>query len=153
MQCDICGRDVSNLNEVEVEGTILNLCNECKKFGKPIKRPTRIIRLKRSSQKDGEEEPLEMIRSDFSSVLKSARQQKGLKQEEVAKRLNEKASLIHSIETGHHEPSLNLAKKLENFYGVRLIEKVDEKERGKKVPMKNRSSGLTLGDVVRFKKK
>ncbi len=153
MQCDICGKEVENLTEVDVEGTILSLCDDCKRFGKPIKKPKRIIRKSRRFGKEEEEEPLEMIRSDFSSVLKSARQKKGLKQEEVAKRLNEKESLIHSLETGHHEPSLNLARKLEHFYGVKLIETVDKEGKQKKSKAKSKTSGLTVGDIIQVKKK
>jgi putative transcription factor len=153
MQCDICGKEVKNLTEVDVEGTILSLCDDCKKFGKPIKKPKRIVRSRKRYDTEEEDKPIEMIRPDYSSVLKSARQKKGLKQEDVAKKLNEKESMIHSLETGHHEPSLDLARKLENFYGVKVIETVDKEEKEKKSKAKSKSSGLTIGDIIKVKKK
>lgn len=147
MECDICGKKADKLYEVEVEGTLLHLCEECKRFGKEIKKPKLVFTKKPAALK--EDEPNESIRPDFSLVIKQARQKLGMKQEEVAKRINEKASLMHSIETGKHEPSIPLARKLEKFFGISLIENIEAE---KKTNQKKDNSALTIGDIINLKK-
>ena len=34
MICELCGKDVPRLHKVVIEGVIMNVCDECAKFGK-----------------------------------------------------------------------------------------------------------------------
>ena len=70
-------------------------------------------------------------------------------QKDLAMKLNEKESIIHSIESGRMEPELSLAKKLETFLKINLIETVDESA-GKQAKVGKTS--LTIGDMLKFKK-
>ncbi|MDP7457542.1 MAG: helix-turn-helix domain-containing protein, partial [Candidatus Woesearchaeota archaeon] len=66
-----------------------------------------------------------------------------------AKKINEKVSLIHHIETGKTEPSIALAKKLERFLNISLV-KQDEQ-----IPVhieKSSSEAMTIGDMIKVKK-
>ncbi len=36
MICEMCGKDVDGLTRVRVEGSVLELCADCAKFGTPI---------------------------------------------------------------------------------------------------------------------
>jgi putative transcription factor len=66
-----------------------------------------------------------------------------LTQEELAKKLKEKASVIKRIEEGW-EPPLKLINKIEKFFDIKLREKIEEKILDKK----SNSTNLTIGDIV-----
>ncbi len=66
-----------------------------------------------------------------------------LKQENLAKKINEKMSTIKRVEEGWEPPS-SLIKKLEKFFNIKLTEKPEEKSLEKKTDKKK----LTVGDVV-----
>ena len=72
-----------------------------------------------------------------------------LKQEELAQKIAEKVSVIHKVESKHLRPSLALAKKLEHFLNIKLIEKYKE-EKTKTLDFTD--SALTIGDLIKFKK-
>ena len=69
-----------------------------------------------------------------------------LKQEELAKKINEKSSIIKRIEEGWRPP-LNLIKKLEKFFNIKLTEKLEESALEKKINKEK----LTVGDVVEIR--
>ena len=79
---------------------------------------------------------------------------RGLNQEEFAQKLNEKPSLMRRIEAGKVEPTLELAKKIENVYQIKLLKEIDSLEPSEKgsAYMKT-STGSTLGDIAFIKKK
>jgi len=119
-------------------------------IGKPMKDPI------------SAEEQQQFIVSDYAVRIKSAREKKGLPQKEFAMQLTLKESLLHKMESGHHEPDIALARKLEKLLGIQLVEVIGEgpkpierapvkKEHGKSVPAKN--APLTIGDIIQLKGK
>ncbi len=157
MQCEMCGNN-NKLVIAIIEGTEMNVCRECAKFGKIIKEIKPEPKEKKKIKKEGMEEVIketpkkeiiQVINPDYGNIIKKKRESLGLKQEEFAKRINEKISLIHKIETGNFEPSIALARKIERFLKVKLIEQYEE-EHGKL--RKISSDNLTIGDLLRFKK-
>ena len=129
--CDMCGKE-DRLVKVNVEGTILNVCNWCSKFGDIISE----IRIVKPIKFKKVDENVEDLVEGFGGIVKKARERKNLMQREVAKELNVKESIIHKIETGSFVPDLVLAKKLENFLSVKLIRvynKLDFKDRNLRV--------------------
>jgi putative transcription factor len=68
---------------------------------------------------------------------------RNLTQEDLAKKLNEKVSILKRIEDGW-EPPLNVVKKLERFFNIELTEEAEEK----KIEKKTSKTDLTIGDVV-----
>ena len=68
-----------------------------------------------------DEMSLQLI-ENFSTVIKQKREKLQLKQEDLAKQINEKVSIIHKVETGHFEPNMDLARKFEKFLKIKLIE-------------------------------
>ena len=66
-----------------------------------------------------------------------------LKQEDLAKKLNEKLSVIKRVEEGW-EPTPILISKLEKFFNIKLTENAQEKSLEKKT----KKEKLTIGDVV-----
>ena len=91
---------------------------------------------------------MQVVVSNYGSLIKNAREKMGLKQEELAKKLNEKESIIQKIETANFKPGMKLAKKLERFFGIKLIEEVEVE----KVKIKKESSeSFTLGHFIKKK--
>ena len=147
--CEICGKKTSKLFKTIIEGTDMNVCQECTNFGRVISKPaTQSIRVKEKSEKKPEVE--EIIVKDFAVKIRKVRQQEELTQDEFAKELNEKLSVIKNIEAGKLVPDLKLAKKIENMYEITLIEELGEVRGGL---ITEKSSIPTLGDMIKIKKR
>jgi len=118
MECELCGKK-TKLVKARIDGVLLNVCLECAKSGKIVEQQIKTMPVKRLT---APAQPEEYVVPDFAQQIRLARQKKGLKQEELARLLNEKLSLISSVESGKHVPDLKLARKLEKFFGIKLIE-------------------------------
>jgi len=156
--CEICGSEVPRVKPVAIEGTILRVCDECSRFGREVEgvtaRPGKIhdiskrleLRKRRMRIKDVYEgEGEEVLTYDYPRRIREARTLRGWKQEELAKRINERWSVINKLETGDIRPDDKLVEKLERTLNIRLKEKVEN------VPVraaKDRKP-LTLGDLIR----
>lgn len=151
MGCDLCGKEVQ-LFETIVEGTKLTVCSKCSDFGNVVKKvgasDEEEFRRKVVPVSSERKKINERIVDDFSELIKCAREKRRMKQKEVAMKIAEKESLIHHIEQGKYRPNIELAHKLEKFFGITLVEKYEEKEY-KSSP--NVSEGLTLGDLMKNK--
>jgi len=152
MTCDMCG-SVGTLYKTIIESAELNVCHDCSKFGKVIGIVKEEIseKIKKDAiDKEQEKEVLEVIAEDFADKIKNRREQLGLTQKDFAKKLNEKESIIHKIETGSFAPPLSLARKLEKFLHIKLVEEHEEKhEKSAKAEM----SSFTIGDLIKAKDK
>jgi len=67
-------------------------------------------------------------------------------QKEFAKKISEKESTVHQIESGNSEPTIALAKKLQKFLKIRLIESYEESNQSVK---QENTEGFTLGDFIK----
>ena len=144
-----------------VEGTMLAVCGKCLKYGDAVevKKPSKqVVEQRLAFQRNNRYRRMpsveaDTIVSDYSRRVKRAREKLGKKQEEVAKELAERTSVIHRVESGSMEPPLKLAKKLEQFFSITLIEK------SKKVKVETvkefdvKTSGVTIGDLIKLKKR
>jgi len=138
-ECELCGSRKAN-RKAKVEGIIIDVCDKCVKFGEEIA----VIEIKPTKKKLPKLEELEKtVKPDFHKIVKRERNKKKLTQEELAKKLNEKPSVIKRIENGW-EPSMKIIKKLEKFFGVNLIEELKEEI----VEKKSKGTNLTIGDIV-----
>ena len=105
--CEICGKNLENLEKAIVEGVMMNVCSGCAKFGKvipvrkPLIEPRRVIPVQTK-------EVMEEIVTDYAELIKKGRERKGLKQEELAKDIAEKESVISKVESGSLKPSFIL---------------------------------------------
>ncbi len=148
MLCDMCGKE-SDLFLAEIEGTQLQVCRACAAFGKVVRRLQEYTRKQLPPQAKADEKE-ERIIPGFSLLVKQKREALGLSQEDFAKKLNEKVSLIHHIETGKVEPSLPLAGKIERFLHITLIE---AQEDAAVKTSSEKSTVLTIGDLINVKGK
>ena len=147
MPCEMCGKERELVTAI-VEGSILKVCGECSIHGNiiEVKKPkTQEIREKKVIETDETEEA---IKDDFSEIIKEERGKRGLTQEQLAKLMAEKESVIQGIESG--KPlSFKLAKKLEQFLRIQLIIPIEKKIK-KEFSLK--SKDITIGDLIRIKK-
>lgn len=140
----MCGKE-SSLFNAEIEGVVLQVCKDCAKYGKVLSRvrdpnfeqdskrePSRTGRDGRFGSRFGyknrlsaKEEPLEVISDNYSNLIRNTREKKGIKQEDFAKIINEKWSLVSGIESGKIKPSIELAKKIEKNLGIKIVEEIE----------------------------
>ena len=138
-ECELCGSKNAN-RKTKIDNAIMTTCEDCVRFGQEI--PTVELRQVRKvvAPLAGMEKS---IKSDFHKIIKSERARRNLTQEELAKKLNEKPSIIKRIEDGW-EPSINTLKKFEKFFNIKLTEEVEEKQ----IEKKTDRNILTIGDVA-----
>jgi putative transcription factor len=159
--CDICSSP-EKVYKVEVEGIILNACERCASLGKIVGKIRREEPEKKKKQERAlteanlkaikSTETVQIISPNYSAIIRKAREKLGLKQEELAKKLAEKESTIHKLESGSAKPNLDLARKLERFLKISIIEEV-ELESPTVEEKRKPSDGLTLGDLIHIKQK
>ena len=154
INCDMCGKE-AKLFKTDVDGSILSLCKDCSKFGKVIsavKVEEKVVRKKEKEvklEKPKEEEFILTIVPNYGEIIKKKREQLGIKQEDFAKKINEKKALIHKIEINQFEPSIALARKIEKFLRVKLIEQQELKS---STLEKTKREHFTIGDFIKVKK-
>ncbi len=154
MNCEICGREIKGKGfKVVVEGSEVTVCGSCKQYGTE-KKPSvasqhgarRVVLKKRkaSTKIEFKEELVE----NFHVIVRREREKRGWSQEQLAKKIQEKESLIKKIENAEITPEPEVVEKLEKLFNIKLRESVPEIKIEK-------SKGLTptLGDVVVVKRK
>jgi len=152
--CDMCGSE-EKLFRTDIEGSVLNVCSSCAKFGKIIAAVPEVIRQK---QKRPEAKPdatpskselIQIVSDDAAQKVREKRQRLGLKQKQLAKAIAEKESLIQKIESGQFIPSISLARKLERYLKIRIVEQHEEKHDH---AFRAKGSSLTIGDMLSTRK-
>lgn len=157
MMCELCGKIIKEGKRANIMGAILTVCDNCAQMGRIISVVKSTQKEKISPEKKTPDKLLEFGLTDYQLVenfhtkIKKAREKMNMKQEDLAKKINEPASLIRRIES-NYEPPKNIIEKIENVLKIKLITtptqdlKIDSKS-------KKQSNVLTLGDVVKIKKK
>jgi putative transcription factor len=151
MRCELCGKETALFLAV-VEGTQLQLCAECGRFGKILHPLKQASPAQKSAPIKREPTPIERIVDDYAQRIRAAREKRGLTQEDFAKLILVKESLVHKMETGHFEPPIDLARRLEKLLRITLVE---VREESAVVPAQQggpRPEGLTIGDLFKLKR-
>ncbi len=166
MACDLCGKTVSLVQAI-IEGTELSVCESCARHGKIVRKQTyaqSISSQKTEHQKQTQsnnisqerikpqvQETILDIVKEYAHLIKESREKQALTQEDFAKQLSEKVTLLQKIESGGVKPTIALAKKLEHALHIKLIEEVKEETEYESPKMKRNT--FTLGDFVKIKKR
>src|SRR3989338_7543315 len=114
MQCDLCGERPAAVL-ASIEGSKVRACQGCAHFGTvlgqisapPARAPKAAkaaVRQPPAAAGGPKKETLVLVRPDAGQLIKGARERLGLTQEELAKKLNEKASVLHHVEGGRAPP-------------------------------------------------
>jgi putative transcription factor len=175
-QCEMCGAEKASLTTTKVEGAELELCDDCKQFGTEVRTESSSSGSSKysttsssgtasggssgsasassSSSSGGSRrrrdmfDDMEELAADYDERIREARESRGLSQEDLAKDLNEKASLIRKLERGDILPSDSVQRKLERELEISLTEGGGDEEAEWS---SGSSTTTTLGDVVKRK--
>ncbi|HUI38893.1 MAG TPA: multiprotein-bridging factor 1 family protein [Thermoplasmata archaeon] len=139
MICEMCGEETEATFRVEIEGSVLRVCQHCRHFGEPLdplispaaapagpgRAPTGAApapgRGRRGEERDVFAEIPEMeLAPDWGKRIRVAREQRNWTPEELGKRLNEKKSLVLKLESGSFRPPDPTIRKVEHLLGIRL---------------------------------
>ena len=123
----MCGRQGS-LVKANVEGILLEVCDLCAGHGKVVKEPEQVyVKRKTYTYDENFGVPVyeEVIISDYSKLVKDAREKLGLTHQELGQKMAERESVISNVETGSLRPDMMLVKKLQRALGIKLLEKVE----------------------------
>ena len=91
----------------------------------------------------------EELVENFHIIIRREREKRGWSQEDLAKKIQEKVSLIRKIENAEITPEPEVIEKLERVLDIKLRERVEEV----KVETKKIDLTPTLGDIVVIRKK
>ena len=114
-ECELCGKSVNELTKIEVEGSIVNVCPNCVKFGKPVE-----VKMETASE-PAIEDSMELA-SDYGTRIKKARESQRISRTEFANNINERESVIKRVENQTMIPDDELVKKIERFLKISLSE-------------------------------
>ena len=147
VRCEMCGKDSDLVNAV-IEQVELKVCPGCARFG-TVRESNELPQF--HERKAEHKEPGLKLSADYASLLRQARERQGLTQEDFAKSLQERESIVAKWEQGKMQPSVEAARKLEKLLNVSLIEEDIELPEVKK--KSSASGGFTLGDFIKVRKK
>jgi putative transcription factor len=168
--CEICGAPIRGPgHRIRIDGAELLVCDRCyEKYGKKKagtfsimptgrqpRRTTRTSSRPKPQSRPYQPKPLvtEEIVEDFAERVYKAIQRSGKSYEELSHEVGLSVNDLRSIAHGYREPTIKEAKKLEKYFKIKLIERVEEELEEKKMIPKDYEP--TLGDVanIRIKKR
>lgn len=130
-RCEFCGVEGSDVVEALYRGKRVHACPDCiRQYGLVgISHGARLARrsARRSVLERGDE--ISLV-PDYGERVRAAREAMGLTQEELARRLKVKASLIKKIESGKLPPTPDVARTLERALGIKLLSRGEPGEAG-----------------------
>ena len=167
MNCEICGKEIFERHRrVIIEGSKLVVCGKCSEFGETTWKGTietsnigeanklmPLLRMAknrlRSKNTSKNLEDYDII-EDFADSIQKGRRKMGISQEELAKLLKERLSVIQKIESDKISPSIKLSREIERVLKIELL---TTQESTKKLDTKGDvGSELTIGDIFQYKK-
>ncbi|MEM3018214.1 MAG: multiprotein bridging factor aMBF1 [Candidatus Bathyarchaeia archaeon] len=166
MNCEVCGSTIYGPpKRIVIESSRLLVCSRCSSLGQPdLRREEKLVYSTRrasgspgparaskptSTRLPAEVEELE-IADDFPDLVRRAREKSKMSQQDLARMVKERLSIIQKIESGKMTPDLKLTHALEHVLKVRLLQPRSEPE-----TQADRSGRprLTISDVVQYRKK
>jgi putative transcription factor len=148
LECELCGKVIKGkAYVVKIDSAEVIACEECA-AGKEI------IRVIGGESKETKvkakkvEEEKEEIAFDYGERIRKAREELKIPLKVLAERINEKESYLKRVEDQEVLPSEEVARKLEKELGIKLFEKVEEKNIQAQKP-----KNLSLEDIATKKEK
>jgi putative transcription factor len=153
MQCEMCGTE-KELMTALVEGVEMSVCISCSKYGKAVQKKTAPKTIVHEKQRYAAPVPeyVDEIVQGCSDIIRRAATKKNIQEDALAKRIGMKESVLKAYMKGSMAPSIEDARKLEKFFSIKLVERVKENSAAGKMEGQ-RSADLTIGDMIRIKKR
>jgi len=162
MICEMCGNEAPATRPMMVEGTRLMLCPNCAKFGDEyiassgsgsgtVNRTIISDRLEKRERRMqtrnvyDSASTMEII-DNYGTIIREAREAKGMELEDFAKSILEKKGTIGKIEANDLIPDDKMIAKLEKALGIKLREAVQS---GAIVGSGNKSNSMTLSNFIK----
>ena len=143
----MCGKETV-LVTADVENVEMKVCQNCSRFG--------VVRQKADAphfqQQKMHKDPALKVTANYASIVRQIREKRGLSQEDFAKYLQERESIVAKWEQGKMQPSVEVARRLEKLLGIALIEDDADVSFTKEKTSSN-SQAFTLGDFIKVRKK
>lgn len=163
MVCEMCGASTRTKSMI-IEGATLLVCQSCERFavaeavkttkGQVISTPVaeRLAkRERRQSPRDIYEQAENFVLvPDYGVKVRAKRRKMGMSQGDLAKKINEKKSVIVKIENQDMHPSDKLVKVLEKTLAISLKESVEPATSAKESTSEAYSRSMTLGDFIKY---
>jgi len=138
-QCEICGTEIKGeVYRIRIDASELSVCKSCTRLGtvvveakkgkevlepqhansnvnanvKPKRKPISELYTQIDHEIEAEME-IDAVEEDYGRKIKEAREKAGLKQAELAQRINERHSLLRKIENEELMPGEEIRKKIE----------------------------------------
>lgn len=142
--CELCGK-AADIVVADIEGVELKVCAGCASHGTIKQRFTH----QSKPMIPHPEGPEYRVVSTYASLLHSAREKKGMSQEDFAKFLREKESILAKWEAGTLKPNIESARRIGKMLGFSLVEK--DEDAASSSPSAKKSEEPTLGDFVKVR--
>ena len=168
--CEICGAPIRGPgHRIRIEGSELLVCDSCyERYGKKQpgtfsvvpkgrnlggKRPRKPARGSSKVTERPHSKPLytEDIVEDYAERVYDAIRKSGLSYEELSHKVGLSVNLLKRIAHGDYTPTIGEAKKIERFFKIKLVERIEPEEGGNVVIPRDYEP--TLGDVANIKVK
>jgi putative transcription factor len=157
----MCGKEAPGTRPMLVEGTKLNLCPNCARFGddykgantapgSPVSKSVIEDRLqkreRRMQTRDIYSATTLELKEDYGSVVRNAREAKGMDLDEFSKSIFERRGIIARIEANDLVPDDKMITKLEKALNITLRERVQS---GGQVEAGGKSENMTLSNFIK----
>jgi uncharacterized protein (TIGR00270 family) len=149
-ECELCGRQMSVVYVVSIEGVEFRVCANCAKGKKIVSEPN-----ERKPNSNGSYSKRERSESDesgpalidgYGTVIRNAREGLKIPIKVLAEMINEKETFLARVEEEKTEPPMPLVKKLEKTLNINLISATDKPET--KTHSIGQRGNVTLGDYA-----
>ena len=161
--CEMCGKQ-ADLVKASIEAVELSVCQNCARYGQVKQPPRRWISTKTQTtrQDANPDEPEVSIVENYAQILRNIRETRSMTNEEFARSLNERESIVSKWEQGSLKPSIATAYKLQRLLHIKLVKKEGTQtdkdkdqtpQKEQKQPQGKPSSELTIGDFIKIRNK
>jgi putative transcription factor len=127
-ECEICGAEIrGKVHYITIGNSKLSVCRACARYGTVIPGETEIkvesehVMLTKAKKKLYEQMDHDIedeIEENYGRKVKEAREKAGLKQAELAQKINEKQSLLRKIENEEIIPNEGVMRKIERVLNL-----------------------------------
>jgi len=167
MRCEVCGREILGPPQKKViEGAKLTVCSKCAQFGSDDWGQSRAAPVRAApagwvtTSTTPAPAPRPRVRNDVESVeameliedygpqIRKARQKLGLSEKDLAKKMQEKESVIKNLEKQELTPDNRLIAKVKKYLSLDIVERSDA---DKAKILAKPTGAKTIGDMLKMK--